>query len=117
MRLIGSFFVSMLFLFSFSFDADAADAAQGNANVVRGVVVTHDPSCDYFVVYTGHGYALLKRFSGSDPLLGDQLVGDFGKHGVTKIYDLNRKSQLSSSVEDYVLNEHSVTEMYYQVCA
>ena len=98
------------------FYAAHANARDGNTNIAQGLVVAHDSGCDYFQVYTGHGYVLLKQLSGSDSLLGDQLVGDFEKFGVTKVYDFNRKSQLNSRVENYSLNEHSATTIYYQNC-
>jgi hypothetical protein len=55
----------------------------------RSVVVYSDFSCDYFVVETFNGYAIVQNWS-QRPFTGDVLYGDFSRWGVVDVYNRSR---------------------------
>ena len=43
----------------------------------QGVVVLKKAGCDYYIVETKMGFALLEWYGGNDPDVGDTIVGDW----------------------------------------
>lgn len=56
-------------------------------NQDRGVVAFSDFNCDYYVVQTMNGYAVLRSWSGTPPFQGSTLYGDFSGWGVKTFYN------------------------------
>jgi hypothetical protein len=96
-------FLSLIFLVETTFAA-------------KGKVVSKKSGCDYFIVQTNMGYALLEWYGGYDPDKGDTLAGDFESYGFKDIYDLTTDSGLRVWVEDYWLSKSHVMEEYFDKC-
>ena len=102
-------------------DAAAQEAYFGlrnlsGVNAAKGVVVAYPSGCDYYIVETNIGYALLEWFGGNDPIEGDTLVGDFESYGMKNIYNITVDRETRVWVEDYMLSESSVIEQYNDNC-
>jgi hypothetical protein len=82
----------------------------------KGVVVLKKSGCDYFLVETTMGYALLEWYGGNDPDRGDKIVGDFESYGFKDVYNLKADTELRVWVEDYYLSKSSAIEKYYNKC-
>ncbi len=82
----------------------------------KGVVVAYPSGCDYYIVETNMGYALLEWFGGNDPSEGDTLVGEIDSYGMKDIYNITADSETRVWVEDYMLSESSAIEQYYEQC-
>lgn len=88
----------------------------GDAAAAKGVVVAYPPGCDYYVVESNTGYALLEWYGGSDPNEGDTLVGDFESYGFKTLYNLTADNETRVWVEDYFLSQGSVVEQIREQC-
>lgn len=86
------------------------------AFAAKGEVVYKKSGCDYFIVETNMGYALLEWYGGSEPEEGDIIVGDFESYGFKDIYNLTTDSELRVWVEDYWLSKEDVLEQYFEYC-
>lgn len=82
----------------------------------KGVVVYIKSGCDYFIVRTASGYALLEWYEGSIPRKGDIIVGDLESYGFKDIYNLTADSDLTVWVEDYWLTRDEAMEKYFEEC-
>ncbi len=91
-------------------------AITSTAFAEKGEVVLKKRGCDYFVVLTNSGYALLEWYGGNDPDRGDVLVGDYDSYGMKDIYNLTDEVELRVWVEDYLLSKPSAIEKYYDKC-
>ena len=86
------------------------------AFAAKGVVVFKKSRCDYFIVETITGYAILEWYGGNDPDEGDVIVGNFESYGMMDIYNLTADSELTVWVEDYWLSKSRAIEKYYDKC-
>jgi hypothetical protein len=84
--------------------------------VAHGVVVQRKEGCDYFIVETPGGKAVLEWFRGNDPDEGDELVGTFERYGFHDIYNATAKAELRVWVEDYWLGDEAALEKLYEHC-
>lgn len=82
----------------------------------KGSVVAHPSGCDYFIVETATGYALLEWFGGNDPSVGDVIVGPYEGYGMQHVYNVTRNSETQVWVEDYMLSQESAVEKYHDHC-
>lgn len=88
----------------------------GTSFAAKGLVIYKKSGCDYFIVVTDMGYALLEWYGGSDPNEGDVIVGNFESYGFKDIYNLTSDSELRVWVEDYWLSKEDVLELYFGHC-
>lgn len=80
-------------------------------------VVTHKPSnCDYCIVETKKGYAILEWYGGNDPDKGDVIVGDFESYGMKNIYNATSEAELRVWVEDFWLDKEDALEKLFDEC-
>src|SRR5688572_17899480 len=82
-----------------------------------GYIAYADSSCDYFIVETNRGFALLEWYGGYSPSesdIGDVLVGNYERYGFKNIYDATAKRKMRVWVEDYWLSQDSVIEKYWE---
>lgn len=86
------------------------------ADAAKGVVLFYKSGCDYYIVATDNGYALLEWYGGNDPSEGDILLGAYESYGMKHVYNLSADSETQVWVEDYWLNEGRVVEKYYDKC-
>ena len=98
-KIIGICIASVLLTFSLS------------VNAAKGVVVLYKPGCDYYIVETTMGYALLEWYGGNDPSEGDTLVGDYESYGMKDIYNISADSETKVWVEEFWLSKGSVLEL------
>lgn len=88
----------------------------GTAFAAKGEVVYKKSGCDYFIVETLMGYAVLEWYGGNDPDIGDRIVGDFESYGFKDIYNVTADSELQVWVENYWLSWEDALELYFEKC-
>src|SRR5262245_26997272 len=88
----------------------------GTALGAKGVVAVRKRGCDYFLVEATNGFALLEWFGGTDPDLGDKVVGEFESFGMKNIYDPTSDAEGRVWVEDYGLSEDRAIEQLRRRC-
>lgn len=86
-----------------------------SAFAAKGVVV-YNRSCDYYIVETNMGYALLEWYGGNDPSEGDVMVGDYESYGMKEIYNVTADSEAKVWVEEFWLSEDRVIEELREHC-
>jgi hypothetical protein len=87
-----------------------------NALSAKGVVVYYKSGCDYYIVETNIGFALLEWYGGNDPSEGDIIVGDYESYGMKDIYNLSADAETRVWVEDYWLSKDRVIQEYFDQC-
>ena len=87
-----------------------------SAIAAQGKVVFKKSGCDYYIVETNMGFALLEWFGGNDPDVGDTIVGDFEKYGMKTLHNLTRDSETKVWVEDFWLSKNRAIEKYVEKC-
>ena len=93
-----------------------AFAATQFAFAAKGVVVLKQNSCDYFLVSTNKGYALLEWYGGIDPDVGDTIAGEFESYGMKDVVNLTSNRQMRVWVDDFWLSKRRALEKYYEKC-
>lgn len=94
-------------------------APWAEAKVSQGVVVYPTrPGCNYFIVRTISGYALLQLWSLTlyEPETGDVIVGEFEGYGFKEVINLTQDTTYRVWVEDYWLSASRAAEKYVQKC-
>lgn len=86
------------------------------AFAAKGVVVYYRSGCDYYIIESRSGYALLEWYGGNDPDEGDVIVGEFERYGLQRLHNLTRDQETSAYVEDYGLSRGRVVEKYHEKC-
>jgi hypothetical protein len=86
------------------------------ALAAQGVVVFKKSGCDYYIVETKKGFALLEWYGGNDPDVGDTIVGDFEKYGMKTVHNLTRDKETKGWVEDFWLSKEDAIKKYYEKC-
>src|SRR5690606_27497173 len=86
------------------------------AFAAKGEIVYYKSGCDYFLVETNMGYALLQWYGGYDPSKGDVVAGDFESYGFKDIYNLTADRETRVWVEDYWLSRTRAIEKYFDKC-
>lgn len=79
--------------------------AASPAFAAKGEVTKRVSCCDYLLVETNKGFALLESYGGNDPDEGDKLVGNFESYGFKQIRNDTADRELKAWVEDYWLSE------------
>ena len=82
----------------------------------RGTVVYNRSGCDYFIVTSQAGFALLEWYGGHDPAEGDAVAGDFETYGMKDIFDRSANAETRVWVEDFWLSRSNVIEKYWSKC-
>ncbi len=89
------------------------------ARVSWGVVVYPTrQGCDYFIVSTPSGYALLQLWYATiyEPELNDEIVGEFEAYGFRDVLNLTQKVTYRVWVEDYWLSKNRAVDKYLRKC-
>ena|SRR5947209_1315133 len=82
----------------------------------EGTVTYRIGSCDYFVVQSSTGYAVLEWYGGYDPDKGDSVVGGFTSYGMKTVYDTTADEEIKVWVEDYYLSRPKALEILTEHC-
>ncbi|MCW3119514.1 MAG: hypothetical protein JWM28_3596 [Chitinophagaceae bacterium] len=69
----------------------------------RGDVVYSSPDCDFYIVDTYNGYAVVQSWNGYRPFEGTVLYGNFSSDGTRDFYDRANGILISGDVRDYWL--------------
>jgi hypothetical protein len=87
------------------------------AHASSGEVCKRISGCDYFVVSTPRGYALLEWYGGTDPDTGDRIRGfeTYGMHSIM-INDDDEDDMTQVWVEDYFLTRSDALEQLVDKC-
>ena len=84
-------------------------------NRERALVVASDINCQYFVVESYNGYAVLKTWDGYVPFEGSVMYGDFSSWGVKTFYNRSERHLTRADVREYWLGYYdALDEMEYQ---
>ncbi len=67
-------------------------------------MVYSSPSCDYYIVETYNGYAVIQSGSGYRPFEGTTLYGNFSNTCTRDFYDYSGGNLISGNVRDYWLS-------------
>jgi hypothetical protein len=86
------------------------------AMAARGEVVHRISGCDYLVVETRTGYAVLEWFGGNDPDKGDMIVGNFESFGFKDVLNETSEAAIHIWVEDFALSKASALEKLVELC-
>ena len=87
------------------------------AQAAKGKVVYYDTGgCDYYIVATKNGFAILEWYGGHDPSEGDVIVGDYESYGMKTIFNVTADAETRVWVEDYMLSKDSVIRQYNELC-
>jgi hypothetical protein len=86
------------------------------ASPSTGSVVYSNYRCDYFIVESMSGFALLEWFSGAQPDAGNVLIGQFESYGMPTLFNRTSGSTVTVWVEDYWLSKQAVINSYFQKC-
>jgi hypothetical protein len=70
----------------------------------RGVVAHGEYNCDYYVVETYRGFALLKSWGGYNPYQGSVMYGDFSRYGIHTFYNRSEGLLQQADVREYWLS-------------
>ncbi len=87
--------------------------------VVQGIVVIPPKTgCDYFIVGTPMGFALLQLWTVTifKPEEDDIIVGDFESFGFKEVINLTQRRTYRVWVDDYWLSAQRVVEKYLRRC-
>lgn len=79
------------------------------------VVFTKYP-CDYFLVDTSAGYALVESYSGDLPQKGDLIAGELDAFGFRDVYNLSSDEEMYVYVEDWGLSKEEALDRLYREC-
>ena len=90
--------------------------APAAAFAAKGEIVYYKSGCDYFIVETNMGFALLQWYGGYDPSKGEIVAGDFESFGFKDIYNLSADRETRVWVEDYWLSRSRAIEKYFDKC-
>lgn len=90
--------------------------ACSSASAATGRVTTRISGCDYFLVATAKGYALLEWYGGQDPDKDDIIVGGFEEFGMHDVYDTTADEEVTVWVEDYWLTKTVGLEKLVEKC-
>jgi hypothetical protein len=86
------------------------------AYAAKGTVVYKNSRCDYYIVETVKGFALLEWYGGNDPDLGDVIVGDFESYGMKTLHNITNDRETKAWVEDYWLSKDKALEKFHEKC-
>ena len=83
---------------------------------MEGVVVYYRFGCDYYIIYTEIGYALIESQVGGDIGDYDVLIGNFNSRGLTIIHNVTRGYDCKVWIEGYGMTEEDVNYGYHSKC-
>ena len=72
--------------------------------------------CQYYVVYTNNGYAILRATGGYKPYEDAVVYGNFSNYGVRSFYDRYSGTVFSAEVVEYWLTYYEAQEAVYYYC-
>lgn len=82
----------------------------------KGEVKHYESGCDWMIVETELGFALLEWYGGNDPSEGDILIGKFEEYGMKDIYNATADAELKVWVEEFWMAWEEAIEKYYDEC-
>ena len=82
----------------------------------RGTIVYLKSRCDYFIVETNMGHAVLEWYGGYYPYAGEIVTGNLSSYGFKDIYNVTAALSTRVWVEDYWLSFARSYELYLKKC-
>lgn len=83
----------------------------------RGVVVSNNFTCDFFVVETAFGYSVLRSWGGFAPMPGSVVYGDLNRWGVRSFYVRTEGRIVTADVRDFRLGYFHALDAINWYCA
>ena len=81
----------------------------------RGVVVYSD-YCEYYVVETSYGYAVMRAPGSYKPYEGATVYGNFSNYGMRDFYNRSSGRIFTSDVTEYWLSYTAAQDAIYYYC-
>ncbi len=85
-------------------------------NQEEGEVVYSDPSCNYWVIDTYNGYAVIRTNSSSQPYEGELIYGNFSNRGTRDMYNFQGKFVFTGTVIEYWLSYNQALDVLDYYC-
>ena len=82
----------------------------------RGIVVSSDFSCDYFVIQTNRGYTVLRNWGGISPFSGSVIYGDLSNWGLKTLYNRSEGRLINADVRDYWMDYYQAMDQVQWSC-
>lgn len=84
-------------------------------NSLTATVVYRKTGCSYFILENNQGYIVAEWYGGTDPDIGETLVGQFNSFGF-KDYVTTNNSNCHLWIDDYMLSKESALEKINDKC-
>ncbi|MEP7236490.1 MAG: hypothetical protein ABI685_01440 [Ferruginibacter sp.] len=85
-------------------------------NQEEGEVVYSDPSCNYWVVDTYNGYAVIQSSAYNKPYEGDLIYGNFSSRGTRDMYNFQGKFVFTGTAIEYWLTYNEALDVLDYYC-
>jgi hypothetical protein len=85
-------------------------------NKDRALVVSSDFQCDYYVVETQRGYALMRNWGGISPIPGAVLYGNFDRFGVQTFYNRSERYLMNADIREYTFSYFQALDQVNWYC-
>jgi len=82
----------------------------------RGEVVYSDRYCNFYVIETNNGYAVIRSYGGYKPLEGSIMYGDFSHAGTKDMYNRSSGNIFTGTVTDYWLSYNAALNAMDYYC-
>lgn len=86
------------------------------ADAASGIVLYFPSGCDYFVLESDAGMALMSVAGDVSPVEGDVLVGTIDSRGPARLENYVSGETIEVEVEDYWLSEDAAIDRYLEYC-
>ena len=82
----------------------------------KGEVVYIETGCDYYILQSSDGFALVEHAEGPTPSADDVIVGDFESYGKKQLFNRTSRERIKGWVVDYWLAQDEAMQMYLEQC-
>lgn len=70
---------------------------------------------NHYIIETNRSYTVAEWYGGDFPNEGNRVIGDLNTYGLTDIYNISNRSEISVYIKDYFLNEDDAFEIVYEL--
>ncbi|HBZ57877.1 MAG TPA: hypothetical protein DEO49_01825 [Sutterella sp.] len=82
----------------------------------KGEVVYIETGCDYYILQSSDGFALVEHAEGPTPSADDVIVGDFESYGKKQLFNRTSRERIEGWVVDFWLAQDEAMQMYLEQC-
>lgn len=81
-----------------------------------GIVIYRQPSCDYFLLETAGGIALLHWRLGDDPAVGHRVIGNVNLFQTPQFFNHTTQRSFRATVEEYAQRDSTALRALREHC-